>query len=74
MLGDYLTATQVAQELQVKHTTVCRWLATGRLRGQKVESVWQIRRSAVERFLKRRTGAPPREAQISGRDDAPVRR
>jgi excisionase family DNA binding protein len=58
-MGDYLTADQVAQVAGVRHTTVCRWLATGRLKGQKVENAWRIRRRDVERFLARRSLGTP---------------
>jgi excisionase family DNA binding protein len=49
---EYLTPTQVAEELQVTDVTVRRWIAREELRARKAgPRRWMIRRSDLDRFL-----------------------
>jgi len=49
---EYLTPTQVADELQVTVVTVRRWIANEELRARKAgPRRWMIRRSDLDRFL-----------------------
>lgn len=41
---------QVAELLGVAHTSVCRMLAAGRLRGYKSEGCWVAQRSDLEDY------------------------
>ena len=49
----WLTVAQIAEQLQVHHETVRRWLRDGRLEGKNfgVKSGYRIRRQDLERFL-----------------------
>jgi excisionase family DNA binding protein len=50
--GEFLTPTQVAQELHVTVVTVRRWIANGELRASKAgPRKWMIRRSDLADFL-----------------------
>lgn len=59
----YLTAAQVAAELQVTVVTVRRWIASGALRASKAgPRRWTIRRSDLDAFLSAGgPGAEPNE-------------
>ncbi len=49
---ELLAATDVAELIGVKETTVYRWCKEGKLPGLKVGKHWRIRRAALEDFLK----------------------
>jgi len=51
MTRRFLTASQVADLLQIQERTVNRWLRTGYLRGFKVGKEWRIRAGDLEGFL-----------------------
>src|ERR687896_893722 len=50
---ELLAATDVAELIGVKETTVYRWCKEGKLPCLKVGKHWRIRREALEDFLKR---------------------
>jgi excisionase family DNA binding protein len=50
---ELLAATDVAELVGVKETTVYRWCKEGRLPCLKVGKHWRVRREALEEFLKR---------------------
>jgi len=50
---ELLAATEVAELVGVKETTVYRWCKEGRLPCLKVGKHWRVRREALEEFLKR---------------------
>jgi excisionase family DNA binding protein len=49
---ELLAATDVAELIRVKETTVYRWCKEGKLPCLKVGKHWRIRREALEDFLK----------------------
>lgn len=53
---------QVAELLGVAHTSVCRMLAAGRLRGYKSEGCWVAQRSDLEDYR-----ADPPELEVTYR-------
>src|ERR687897_2050887 len=50
---ELLAATDVAELVGVKETTVYRWCKEGKLPCLKVGKHWRVRREALEDFLKR---------------------
>jgi excisionase family DNA binding protein len=50
---ELLAATEVAELVGVKETTVYRWCKEGKLPCLKVGKHWRVRREALEEFLKR---------------------
>src|SRR5215208_1804334 len=50
---ELLAATDVAELVGVKETTVYRWCKEGKLPCLKVGKHWRVRREALEEFLKR---------------------
>ncbi len=53
-----ITATQVAQRLQVNERTVTQWLRTGYLRGFKIGKEWRVSARDLEAFLERNANVP----------------
>lgn len=51
---EFLTVDQIAEHLQVKQTTVRKWLREGRLRGINLGGVagWRVRREELDRFIR----------------------
>ncbi|MBU4233901.1 MAG: helix-turn-helix domain-containing protein [Proteobacteria bacterium] len=48
----YLSPNDVAKKLNISPLTVRRWLKSGKLKGVKVGSLWRVRGSDLEAFLK----------------------
>jgi excisionase family DNA binding protein len=68
----YLTPTQLAEELQVTTITVRRWITSGQLPAAKAgPRKWRIRRSDVDRFL---TGAGDPTSALAPSEDPSFRR
>lgn len=49
-LGEMLTLSEVSASLGIAHSTVARQVRLGRLRAQKVGTLWLVRRNEVERY------------------------
>jgi excisionase family DNA binding protein len=54
---DFYTRKEVAEYLRVHERTVDRWIQSGALKGYKLgtgkTALWRIRKTEVERFLKK---------------------
>jgi excisionase family DNA binding protein len=62
---ELLAATDVAELIGVKETTVYRWCKEGKLPCLKVGKHWRIRREALEDFLKRSESSRTLDGQLS---------
>lgn len=51
----YLTADQIADELQVDQETVLRWLRRKELRGYKLGKLWRVYRADLNKFMEERS-------------------
>ena len=51
MSAKLLTASQVAEQLQVTEHTVYDWLRTGKLHGLKVGRLWRVSETSLDAFL-----------------------
>lgn len=52
IMRDWLTAEEIAKELQVTGETVRAWCRAGQLRATRVGGRWRIKRSDLDEFLK----------------------
>src|SRR5215218_8762323 len=62
---ELLAATDVAELVGVKETTVYKWCKEGKLPCLKVGKHWRIRREALEDFLKRSESSRTLDGQLS---------
>ncbi len=49
---DFFTPREVADLFGVRHTTVLKWLASGKLKGVKIGSRWRIKKDWLLEFVK----------------------
>jgi excisionase family DNA binding protein len=53
----FMTPDQVAERLQVKRTTVYRWLKSGAMRGNLItRKMWRITEEQLNEFVERGVG------------------
>ncbi len=60
-----LTATEVANHLQVNERTVTQWLRRGHLRGFKIGKEWRVSARDLENFLEQSANVPVSVGQYS---------
>ena len=53
-----LTPSQVAERLQLKESTVTRWLRAGYLRGFKLGKEWRVSPEDLRAFIERHANQP----------------
>jgi excisionase family DNA binding protein len=74
MSAKLLTASQVAEQLQVTEHTVYEWLRTGKLRGLKVGRLWRVPQASLDAFLQNgkdgEFDAPLTEAEAAASESA----
>ncbi|HDK26745.1 MAG TPA: DNA-binding protein [Candidatus Atribacteria bacterium] len=52
-MGNYLTAKQVAEYLQVKPLTVYQWARTNKIPAIKIGRIWRFNKEVIDDFLKK---------------------
>jgi excisionase family DNA binding protein len=71
----YLTPSQVAEELHVTVVTVRRWITTGQLAASKAgPRKWMVRRSDLSAFLARSNAGGGGDIGVEGSEDPSFRR
>ncbi|NLL62449.1 MAG: helix-turn-helix domain-containing protein [Candidatus Atribacteria bacterium] len=50
-MPEYLTAKQVAKNLQVKPLTIYQWARDGKIPAIKIGRVWRFHKGAIDKFL-----------------------
>lgn len=50
-MPEYLTAKQVAENLQVKPLTIYQWARDGKIPAIKIGRVWRFHKEAIDKFL-----------------------
>jgi excisionase family DNA binding protein len=51
MMGEYLTAKQVAEYLQVKPLTIYQWAREDKIPAIKIGRIWRFKKEAIDTFL-----------------------
>lgn len=49
---DSFTPREIAEIFGVKHTTVLKWLSSGKLKGVKIGSRWRVKKDWLLEFVK----------------------
>ena len=50
-MGEYLTAKQVAEYLQVKPLTIYQWAREDKIPAIKIGRIWRFKKEAIDTFL-----------------------
>jgi excisionase family DNA binding protein len=62
MNGKYMTVQEAADDWGVTTRTICYWLASGKLRGERIGRKWRIKREEVVKAGERRARETERRA------------
>lgn len=70
-----LNIQQVADYLQLNHSTVYQWAQQGRLPAIKLGGRWRFRQADLDAWIETQTRRPGiRDQELGGRDQAPSTR
>ena len=50
-MGEYLTAKQVAEYLQVKPLTIYQWAREDKIPAIKIGRIWRFKKEAIDAYL-----------------------
>ncbi len=60
---ELLSATEVAEMLNVHPITIGKWLREGTIKGSKLGKIWRVKRSEVEAFFERSSNTDEPDAE-----------